>query len=141
MLGKIYPIVVRVAAFADVQRQLLTQLLKTLSFHRTQEDPRYQYTVKVKTVLQSRGTAVRLERIELVKDKDLINIERFHAYVKTIVRQEPVPPFSMDTTKDLEVMKKQANPKVGQMIKELSRLTYGRDMAVVEAEIAKRAKL
>jgi len=74
-------------------------------------------------------------------EDDLINIERFHAYVKTIVRNEPVPAFSMDTTKDLEAMKRQADPRVGKMIKELSRLTYGRDMAVVEEEISRRAKL
>ena len=43
--------------------------------------------------------------------------------------------------KNLEEMKKQANPKVGQMIKELSRLTYGRDREVVEAEINKRSRL
>jgi len=74
-------------------------------------------------------------------EDDLINIERFHAYVKTIVRSEPVPAFSMDTTKDLNEMKKQANPRVGQMIKELSRLTYGRDRNEVEAEINKRSRL
>ena len=74
-------------------------------------------------------------------EEDLINVERFHAYVKTIVHSEPVPAFSMDTTKDLNEMKKMANPKVGQMIKELSRLTYGRDREVVEAEINKRSRL
>ncbi|MBI2598948.1 type IV secretion system DNA-binding domain-containing protein, partial [Candidatus Curtissbacteria bacterium] len=30
-------------------------------------------------------------------ETDLINVERFHAYVKTIVNNEPVPAFSMDT--------------------------------------------
>jgi hypothetical protein len=38
-------------------------------------------------------------------------------------------------------MKRQANPKVGEMIKQLSRLRYGRDMAIVEAEISRRARL
>ena len=34
-------------------------------------------------------------------ESDLINVERFHAYMKTIVDNEPVPPFSVDMTKDM----------------------------------------
>jgi len=74
-------------------------------------------------------------------EEDLLNIERFNAFVKTIVRNEPVPPFSIDTTKDMSEIKKQENPKVAQIIKEMSRLKYGRDVREVEAEIARRAKL
>jgi hypothetical protein len=74
-------------------------------------------------------------------EDDLLNIERFHAYVKTIVGNEPVPPFSIDTTKDIEKIKSRMNPKVAEIIKEMSRLKYGRDVKMVEAEISKRAKL
>jgi len=74
-------------------------------------------------------------------EDDLLNIERFHTYVKTIVQNEPVQAFSMDVTKDLEQMKKQSNPKVAQMIKELSRLKFGADREVIEAEIIQRARL
>ncbi len=74
-------------------------------------------------------------------ESDLINIERFNTYVKTIVNGEPVTPFSMDLTRDMSEEKKLANPRVSELIRELSRLKYGRDAAVVEAEIAKRAKL
>lgn len=74
-------------------------------------------------------------------EDDLLNIERFHAYVKTIVNNEPVPPFSMDTTKDLDAIKKQESPKVAEIIREMSRLKYGRDEKLVEAEIARRARL
>jgi hypothetical protein len=74
-------------------------------------------------------------------EDDLLNIERFHTYVKTIVQNEPVPAFSMDVTKDLEQMKKQSNPQVSQMIKELSRLKFGADREVIEAEIVQRARL
>jgi len=35
----------------------------------------------------------------------------------------------------------QQNPSLSEKIKELSRLRYGRDQAVVEAEIAKRSRL
>jgi hypothetical protein len=74
-------------------------------------------------------------------EDDLLNIERFNAYVKTIVDNEPVPPFSMDTTKDIVKQKQMMNPKVAGIIKEMSRLNYGRDVRLVEAEIARRAKL
>ncbi len=74
-------------------------------------------------------------------EADLINVERFNTYVKTIVRGEPVTPFSMDLTRDISEEKKLANPRVSELIRELSRLKFGRDAAVVEAEISKRAKL
>ncbi|MDO8460867.1 MAG: type IV secretion system DNA-binding domain-containing protein [bacterium] len=74
-------------------------------------------------------------------EADLINIERFNTYMKTIVSGEPVPPFSMDLTKDIAVEQKLMNPRVSELIKELSRLKYGRDINVVEAEIAQRARL
>src|SRR3989339_239438 len=72
-------------------------------------------------------------------ETDLINIERFQAYVKTIVRNEPVPPFSLDTTRDLA--KVESDPRIAEMIKQLSRLRYGRDVNVVDAEIVHRARL
>ncbi|MDP3988582.1 MAG: type IV secretion system DNA-binding domain-containing protein [Candidatus Levybacteria bacterium] len=74
-------------------------------------------------------------------EADLINIERFNTYIKTIVRGEPVPPFSMDLTKDISKEKQAANPRVAELIRELSRLKYGKDINVVEAEIAQRARL
>lgn len=72
-------------------------------------------------------------------ESDLINIERFQAYVKTIVRNEPVPPFSLDSTRDLS--KDEKDPRIAEMIKQLSRLRYGRDVNVVDAEIVHRARL
>ena len=75
------------------------------------------------------------------KEDDLLNIERFHVYVKTIVQNEPVPAFSMDVTKDMNQMKKSANPRVAEMIKELSRLKFGVDREIIEVEVAQRARL
>lgn len=72
-------------------------------------------------------------------ETDLINVERFQAYTKTIVRNEPVPPFSLDTTRDLS--KDPKDPRIAEMIKQLSRLRYGRDVNVVDAEIVHRARL
>lgn len=72
-------------------------------------------------------------------ETDLINVERFHAYCKTIVHNEPVQPFSLDTTRDLS--KVERDPRIAEMIKQLSRLRYGRDVNVVDAEIVHRARL
>ncbi|MFH1832894.1 MAG: type IV secretion system DNA-binding domain-containing protein [Candidatus Levyibacteriota bacterium] len=74
-------------------------------------------------------------------EADLINIERFNTYTKTIVSGEPVPPFSMDLVKDMAKEKDIANPRVAELIRELSRLKFGKDASVVEAEIAQRARL
>jgi hypothetical protein len=74
-------------------------------------------------------------------EDDLLNVERFHAYIKTIVNGEPVPPFSMDLTKDLSKINAMKSDRVAEIIKEMSRLKYGRDVKLVEAEITRRAKL
>lgn len=74
-------------------------------------------------------------------EADLINIERFHAYVKTLIDGEPTTPFSMDLTRDITAEKKMENPRVAELIKELSRLKYGRAREVVEEEINSRSNL
>ncbi|HJY98450.1 MAG TPA: type IV secretion system DNA-binding domain-containing protein [Patescibacteria group bacterium] len=74
-------------------------------------------------------------------EDDLLNVERYHSYIKTIVNNEPVPPFSVDMTKDLAKIKAMESPRVAEIIKEMSRLKYGRDLKLTEAEIARRAKL
>lgn len=72
---------------------------------------------------------------------DLINVDRFNAYIKTQVHGEPVPPFSMDLTRDMSKEKAMENPKVAELVKELSRLKYGKHVNTIEAEIASRARL
>jgi hypothetical protein len=74
-------------------------------------------------------------------EADLINIERYHAYIKTLVNEEPTTPFSMDLTRDMTEEKKLENPRVAELVRELSRLKYGRPRDIVEAEIAKRSHL
>lgn len=74
-------------------------------------------------------------------ESDLINIERFHAYMKTIVDNEPMPPFSVDMTKDLKKLQTLANEKIAQAVIQLSRLKYGRPKELVEAEVSQRARL
>jgi hypothetical protein len=70
---------------------------------------------------------------------DLINQPNIHACIKLLVNGAYPPPFSMDTTYD--DVRYPKNPEVAQLIKQLSRLRYGRDRELVEREISKRAKL
>lgn len=73
---------------------------------------------------------------------DLINLENRNMYIKLLVDGEYPAPFSM--TADLKYAPfewKQGDPEMGNLIKELSRLRYGRDKKLVEAEISKRANL
>lgn len=74
-------------------------------------------------------------------EDDLLNVERFHAYVKTIVNNQPQPPFSLDTTLDMKKVNEMKNERTAEIIKEMSKLKNGRDMRLVEAEITRRAKL
>lgn len=75
-------------------------------------------------------------------EADLINVERFNAYVKTIIKGgEPVTPFSLDMTRDLAQEEKMKSDKVALMIRELSRLKYGKDAKLIEADISQRARL
>ncbi len=74
-------------------------------------------------------------------ETDLLKIEAFNAYVKTVVNNEPQPPFSMEVEHDFDAINKARNPKVAKMIKELAALKYGRDVHVVEAEIAARSHM
>ena len=50
-------------------------------------------------------------------------------------------PFSMDLTRDLNKEKTLANPRVAELVRELSRLKFGKDAAAVEAIISQRARL
>jgi len=66
---------------------------------------------------------------------DLINIEKYNAYMKLLIDNSTTRPFSMAIPKLPE-----GNAAVAQKIKELSRLKYGRERSIVEAEIFARAK-
>ena len=74
-------------------------------------------------------------------EADLINVDVYNAYIKTIVHNEPVTPFSMDLVRDMTKEKASENPRVAELIRELSRLKYGKDVVNLEKEIASRARL
>ncbi|MDD4901911.1 MAG: type IV secretion system DNA-binding domain-containing protein [Patescibacteria group bacterium] len=69
---------------------------------------------------------------------DLINIEAYTAYVKLLIDNTASRPFSMRTMWPLPG---QDRPEVAGKIRTLSRLKYGRDRALIEAEINKRLTL
>ncbi len=74
-------------------------------------------------------------------EQDLINIERFNAYAKTLVGGEPTPAFSLDTTKDIAIERAMMSQELAEMIKELSRLKYGIERDIVEIEMQRRSNL
>jgi hypothetical protein len=74
-------------------------------------------------------------------ENDLTNVEKYHAYIKTIVDNEPVPAFSMSLYKDIKAQEARMNPKLAEMVRQLSRLKYGKDKELIEAEINQRARL
>lgn len=74
-------------------------------------------------------------------EADLINVDVYNAFVKTIVNNEPVPAFSMDLTRDMTKEKDMGNPRVAELIRELSRLKFGKEVKSLEMQIAERARL
>jgi hypothetical protein len=74
-------------------------------------------------------------------EDDLLNVERFHAFIKTIVKNQPQTPFSLDTTMDMKKVQESKSDRTAEIITEMSRLKHGRDAKLVEAEITRRAKL
>jgi hypothetical protein len=74
-------------------------------------------------------------------ESDLTNIEKFHVYIKTVVNNEPVPAFSMDLTRDITAEQKMMDPKRAELLRELSRVKFGRPRDLVEQETSVRAKL
>ncbi|MDD5527562.1 MAG: type IV secretion system DNA-binding domain-containing protein [Patescibacteria group bacterium] len=69
---------------------------------------------------------------------DLINIEAYTAYVKLLIDNTASRPFSMKTIWPPAGLER---PEIVDKIKTLSRLKYGRDRALIEAEINKRLTL
>lgn len=72
-------------------------------------------------------------------EHDLLNLGTAEIYLKTMINGVPKEPFSLRVP--ATERKKPGNPELSAMIKKLSGLKYGRPKALVEAEIAKRARL
>jgi hypothetical protein len=69
---------------------------------------------------------------------DLINVEKFTAYVKLLIDNTTSRPFSMKTPWPLYGEVRDDMPG---LLKHLSRTKYGQDRAKVEADILERTKI
>lgn len=67
---------------------------------------------------------------------DISNLDNLNAYAKLLINNQAVKPFNI-----LMPLPKQGNPEVAAILKELSRLKYGRDHRQVELEIQERFKV
>lgn len=65
--------------------------------------------------------------------QDIIRLENRNAYMKMLVNGSPARPFNIQT-----LPPPQGNHAIGEKLKELSALTYGRPREEIEAEIMKR---
>jgi len=63
----------------------------------------------------------------------LININNYHCYVKPLINGQTADPFSMGTIPPVPGRQDVADQAI-----EFSRLTYGRDREVVNAEVNKK---
>jgi len=68
---------------------------------------------------------------------DLINVEKFTVYLKLLIDNTACRPFSMTTPWPLPGI---LNEGVAGKIKSLSRLKFGQDRSLIEAEIRRRTK-
>ncbi len=69
-------------------------------------------------------------------ERDLLGIDNFNSYVKFLVNGQTTKPFNIKTTPPLK-----GNFESAEIIKENSKLKYGRDFSEVEEEIFKRLRV
>jgi hypothetical protein len=69
---------------------------------------------------------------------DLINVDKYTCYTKMLVDNTPTRPFSL---KPLWPLPGAQNKGLSGRIKALSRLKYGQDRHIIEAEILRRVKI
>ena len=66
---------------------------------------------------------------------DLVNVPKYNGYAKLLIENENPPAFNFQPFQP-----EKGNPEIAKAVKELSRLKYGRDRRIVEAEIEERQK-
>lgn len=70
-------------------------------------------------------------------ETDVINIERFHAYLRLMVNSQKSTPFTMGTYPPIEG----ESQEIANAVRQLSRLKFGKDRKMVEADIMERSQL
>ncbi|MFA7253454.1 MAG: ATP-binding protein [Patescibacteria group bacterium] len=79
-----------------------------------------------------------VKEFEPLKPEDLTTIDKYNFYIKELIDGAPTRPFNGESIwpKDND-----GNPKLGEAIKELSRLKFGRPREIVETEILERSRV
>lgn len=70
-------------------------------------------------------------------EHDVINIEKYTSYVKLLIDNTASRAFNMKTYPP----KEGGDPEIADIVRQYSRLKFGRDRAIVEAEIIERSRL
>lgn len=74
------------------------------------------------------------EYAPVLTEQDVLSIANYKAYIKLNINNTTSRPFSLETIYDMS----QANPKVGEILTQYSRMKYGRKKEFVDQEIAAR---
>jgi hypothetical protein len=74
------------------------------------------------------------EYAPVLTEQDVIGIANYKAYMKLSINNTSSRPFSIETIYDLS----KANPKIGEIVTQYSRMKYGRKKEFVDQEIAAR---
>ena len=77
------------------------------------------------------------KEFENISEQDLMNLDNYNAYIKLLIDGVSSKPFSLRTIAPAT----EIDQKTADAVKQLSRLRYGRDRALVEKEIYQRTKL
>lgn len=104
------------------------------------EDTRNAVFGNVGTIISWRIGAPDAEFMQKIMDplamEDLINVEKYNYYIRLMIDSAPTKPFNVSTYPP----DPHENVQVGEAIRQLSRLKYGKDREVIEAEIRLRTK-
>lgn len=79
-----------------------------------------------------------VKEFDPLKLEDLTSVDKFNFYIKMLIDGAPTKPFNGQSIWPED---NEGNQKLGDSIKELSRLKYGRAKEVVSAEILERSKV
>ncbi len=74
------------------------------------------------------------EYAPVLSEQDVLGIANYKAYIKLNIKNTTSRPFSLETIYDMS----KANPKVGEILRQYSRMKYGRKREFVDQEIAAR---
>ncbi len=69
-------------------------------------------------------------------ENDIINLDNLNAYARVLVRNQTVKPFNV-----VVAIPREGNAEIARIVKELSRLKYGKDRRQVEFEIQERFRV